>query len=169
MSLRTNFLTHRSFVNLRRNLAQLFKAVFLSSFVIVSAHAQVLTQTNKELGHGYRFQESKQVNVSGRWHSNQSFKFLYFDKRYLCQCTEYSISPSGKYAIFQMNSSLTIASFNRDKMLVHNHGKLPKGKLSEVIWAKNEKHAELHIQPEKLAGENTNDATKLIKTRLKMK
>lgn len=145
-------------------------AVLLSLSVISTVtNAQVLTQVNKDLGHGYRIQESKQINVSGRWHSNQSFKFLYFDKRYLCQCTEFSISPSGRYAIFQISGSLEIASFNRDKLRVSNHLKLPKGKLKQVIWSRNEKQAELHFQAEKSVNGNANDLNNVVKKRITLK
>lgn len=112
----------------------------------LSTSAQMLTQKTKELGHGYRFQESQQVNVPGRWHSDRSFKFLYFEKRYLCQCTEFSISPSGKYAIYQIRGSNAIMSFNRDKGKVTTHDQLPKASLQQVNWGKQERHVELHLQ-----------------------
>ena len=147
----------------------LLTLLFFLCITFGPAHAQVLTQTTKELGHGYRFQESKQINVSGRWHSNQSFKFLYFEKRYLCQCTEFSISPSGKYAIYQFNGSTTIASFNRHKAQVTSHNKLTKGKLMQVVWGKNEKQVELHILPEKPAGANADSITTTVKKRLTLK
>ncbi len=154
---------------LSKRIGKLFTALLLLNVISAAADAQVLTQINKDLGHGYRFQESKQINVSGRWHSNQSFKFLYFDKRYLCQCTEFSISPSGRYAIFQISGSLEIASFNRDKLRVNNHPKLPKGKLNQVIWSKNEKQAELHIQAEKSMDGNASDLKEVIKKRITLK
>ncbi|MBR7745666.1 hypothetical protein [Undibacterium baiyunense] len=161
---------HQKLTNkLNKSSAKLLAALLSLSVISTVTSAQVLTQTNKDLGHGYRFQESKQINVSGRWHSNQSFKFLYFDKRYLCQCTEFSISPSGRYAIFQISGSLEIASFNRDKLRVNNHPKLPKGKLKQVIWSKNEKQAELHIQAEESAVGNASDLKEVIKKRVTLK
>lgn len=111
----------------------------------LSSQAQVLTQVTKELGHGYRSQESQQVNVAQRWHSEQSFKFLYFQKRYLCQCSHFSISPSGKYAIFQHASHLNIAVFNQEKSSIQPISKLSEGKLHEVTWGKDERQIEISI------------------------
>ncbi len=129
---------------LRSNFLRLALIAMLS--VSLSSSAQMLTQKTKELGHGYRFQESQQVNVPGRWHSDRSFKFLYFEKRYLCQCTEFSISPSGKYAIYQIHGSNAIMSFNRDKGKVTTLDHLPKASLRQVSWGKQERQVELHLQ-----------------------
>lgn len=118
----------------------------MSLFCATLSQAQMLTQTTTELGHGYRVQESQQVNVAGRWHSDRRFKFLYFEKRYLCQCTEFSISPSGKYAVFQINGSNAFGSFHRDKATVTKHDKLPSGKLLQVTWGKQERQIEIQIQ-----------------------
>jgi hypothetical protein len=118
----------------------------MSLFCATLSQAQMLTQTTTELSHGYRVQESQQVNVAGRWHSDLRFKFLYFEKRYLCQCTEFSISPSGKYAVYQINGSNAIVSFNRDKATVTKHDKLPSGKLLQVTWGKQERQVEMQFR-----------------------
>ncbi|MBR7800375.1 hypothetical protein [Undibacterium fentianense] len=146
-------------------IALIYAAYFatISMLTLGDLSAQVLTQTNKDLGNGYRFQESKQINVSGRWHSDRSFKFLYFEKRHLCQCTEFSISPSGQYAVYQMTGSKEIASFRRDKNTVTVHSKLPLGKLKQVTWGKIEKNVELEIQTN-----SAGDETTLVKRRLKL-
>jgi len=120
-------------------------AIVTALFISITATAQVLTQTNTDLGHGFRFQESKQVNVKGRWHSDHSFKFLYHEKRFICQCSQFFISPTGRYAVFQDASNWQISRFNtsaQNSRVVH---KQAKGKLIDVIWSKNEKHITLHI------------------------
>ena len=122
-------------------------AVFFFSYLVsVPSFAQMLTQKTTELAHGYRVQESQQVNVPGRWHSDQRFKFLYFKNRYLCQCTQFSISPSGKYAVYQIVGSNAIASFHREKGTVTQHDKLPSGKLLQVTWGKQERQIDMQIQ-----------------------
>lgn len=128
-----------------------------------SAQAQVLTQTDKDLGHGYHFQESRQINVAGRWHSDRSFKFLYFEKRHLCQCTEFSIAEDGRFAIYQISGTKEIMSFERDKNKVRTHPKLPAGKLVQVLWGKNPRKVELHILPSETAATETD---KIIKKSL---
>lgn len=128
--------------------------------------AQVLTQTDKDLGHGYHFQESRQINVAGRWHSDRSFKFLYFEKRHLCQCTDFSIAEDGSFAVYQISGSKEIMSFERDKNKVRAHPKLPAGKLVQVVWGKNPKKVELHILPPEAAAGETE---KLIKKSLSLR
>ena len=131
-----------------------------------SVPAQVLTQTDKDLGHGYHFQESRQINVAGRWHSDRSFKFLYFEKRHLCQCTAFSIADDGRFAVYQISGSKEIMSFERDKNKVRAHPKLPAGKLMQVVWGKKPRQVELHILPLD-AAEGDNSA--LIKKSLSLR
>lgn len=117
----------------------------IALFCSTPATAQVLTQTNTDLGHGFRFQESKQVNVKGRWHSDHSFKFLYHEKRFICQCSQFFISPTGQFAIFQDASNLQISRFKTSANNSRALPKLPAGKLVDVSWSKNEKQITLHI------------------------
>ena len=129
-----------------RTMLDLLTRSWLGVGLLVSlAQAQVLTQVNKDLGHGFHSQESKQINVPGRWHSNQSFKFLYFEKRHLCQCSEFSIAPSGQVALFQDASTKVISSFNVAKNSVTPYVKLPAGKLQNVVWLAQEKQVELQL------------------------
>lgn len=140
--------------------------LLFSLLFCMSAQAQVLTQTDQDLGHGFHVQESKQVNVAGRWHSDKSFKFLYFGKRHVCQCTNFSISPNGKFAIFQDAANLNIASFNPSKNSITVFNKLPSGKLHEVVWdKKDERKVELLIQENKA----TDSTPEIKKTRLRLK
>jgi hypothetical protein len=125
--------------------------------------AQVLTQVDKDLGHGFHAQESKQINVPGRWHSNQSFKFLYFEKRYLCQCSEFSIAPTGQIAVFQDAATKVISSFNVSKNSITAYPKLPTGKLQGVTWLAKEKQVELQLLT------HTNGVETTIKKRLQLK
>ncbi|MBC3875860.1 hypothetical protein [Undibacterium flavidum] len=146
-------------------------STFIASLLVmvctaIPLQAQVLTQTDKDLGHGYHLQESRQINVAGRWHSDHSFKFLYFEKRHLCQCTEFSIADDGKFAIYQVNGSKEIMSFERDKNKVRGHPKLPAGKLVQVVWGKNPKKVELHILPPEAAA---TELDKIIKKTLSLR
>ena len=148
------------------------RSTFISSLLVLllcsSAQAQVLTQTKQDLGHGFYLQESKQINVAGRWHSDKTFKFLYFGKRHVCQCSNISISPNGKFALFQDATNLNIASFNSQKNSVTVLSKLPAGKLQEVIWDKNDDRkleVSVSVQQEKAS----DSATEIKRTRLRLK
>ena len=152
----------------RRLLRSSFISSFLALLVCASAQAQVLTQTKQDLGHGFYLQESKQINVAGRWHSDKTFKFLYFGKRHVCQCSNISISPNGKFALFQDATNLNIASFNSTKNSITVLSKLPTGKLQEVIWDKKDDRkveVSVSIQQDKAS----DSATEMKKTRLRLK
>jgi hypothetical protein len=113
--------------------------------ITTAVPAQVLKQKTLELDGGFKAIEEAQINVAGRWHSDQKFYFLYHEKRHLCQCSNYSISPSGRVAIFQESSSGEILNFGTKKKLKTVFNKVPKGTLKSVSWSKNEKSAELAI------------------------
>lgn len=109
--------------------------VLISVFVsLQTAHAQMLTQTNRDIGKGYFLQESQQVNVPGRWHSDRRNHFLYYGKRYVCQCTFYSISEQGRFVIFQTVGNKDVMLFDAKLNQVETIKKLAPEKLSEVKW-----------------------------------
>jgi hypothetical protein len=110
-----------------------------------TASAQVLTEKATDLGNGFKAIETGQINVPGRWYSDKKFHFLYFEKRRLCQCTQYVLSPSGKRIIFQESSNKEIIAFDADKNKTQLFNKLPASELKEVKWSKNEKTAELSL------------------------
>lgn len=147
------------------------RAIFLTCLLLllsVTTQAQVLTQTDQDLGYGFHLQESKQINVAGRWHSDKSFKFLYFGKRHVCQCTQFSISPNGKFVVFQDSANLNIASFNPHKNTITVLSKLPKGKLNEIAWdKKDDRKVEISVNIQDKSG--TDKPPELVKTRLRLK
>lgn len=98
------------------------------------ASAQMLTQTNRDIGHGYFIQESQQVNVAGRWHSDRRNHFLYYGKRYVCQCTFYSISEQGRFVIFQTAGNKAVMLFDAKLNQVSTLKKLAEEKVKEVSW-----------------------------------
>ncbi len=152
----------------RRFLRSTFISSLLALLLCSSAQAQVLTQTKQDLGHGFYLQESKQINVEGRWHSDKTFKFLYFGKRHVCQCSNFSISPNGKFALFQDATNLNIASFNSQKNSVTVLSKLPAGKLQEVIWDKKDDR-KLEVSVSTQQDKASDQATEIRKTRLRLK
>lgn len=141
-----------------------FATSFLGLSICLNVQAQVLTQTDRDLGHGFHLQESKQINVAGRWNSDKTFKFLYYGKRHVCQCVNFNISPNGKFAIFQDSANLNIGSFNAAKNSITVLSKLPAGKLQTVEWnKKDERKLEISVSTIK---EGTEE---IKKTRLRLK
>lgn len=122
-----------------------FFLVFFFFLICSTSHSQVLTEKKTDLGFGFIQIEHAQINVAGRWNSKQKFHFLYHQKRRLCQCTVHSISPSGKFAVFQEmgTKEFFLYRVQSDARVLLN--KLPTGKLQDVTWLKSEKKAELSI------------------------
>ena len=87
-----------------------------------TANAQMLTQTNRDIGKGYFLQESTGQRA-GPLAQRSTQSFFYYGKRYVCQCTFYSISEQGRFVIFQ-----TVG--NKDVMLFD-------AKLNQVETIKN--------------------------------
>lgn len=146
-----------------RSTYRILIASALSCLFSLHAQAQVLTQTDQDLGHDFHLRESKQINVAGRWNSDKTFKFLYYGKRHVCQCANFNISPNGKFAIFQDSANLNIASFNVAKNSVTVLSKLPTGKLQTVEWdKKDERKLEISVSTLK------NGAEEIKKTRLRL-
>jgi hypothetical protein len=59
-----------------------------------------VVERSVDLGFGFRrvvLAEPVQVSFESIGH----FEFLYYDKQRLCQVSSYSVSPSGKYALYQ--------------------------------------------------------------------
>ena len=75
---------------------------------------QILSETSKNLGFGLRIVSREQVNPTGHWDGVGHFSFLYFRDRLLCQCSsgDYSIAPTGEYALFQDGPSGKLLLFN---------------------------------------------------------
>ncbi|XLZ71009.1 hypothetical protein ABT364_03325 [Massilia sp. SR12] len=64
---------------------------------------QVLAEKKEDLGFGFSLIHRSIVNPPSHWEGVGHFSFVYFEKRQLCQCgrSEFSISPSGRYALLQ--------------------------------------------------------------------
>ena len=91
--------------------ARLFVATALSLLGLGITNAEVLSESSKDLGFGFRQVHREQTNPSGSFERIGHFAFLYYKDTNLSQTTIYSIAPSVKYALFQDGPTGNIVLF----------------------------------------------------------
>ena len=66
------------------------------------APGTVVSESSRDLGHGFRDVSRSQVNGPGSFEGMGHFSFLYYRSRQLCRCAglDYAIAPSGQFAVF---------------------------------------------------------------------
>ena len=73
----------------------------VASLFVAVASAQVVSETSRDLGFGFREVHREEKMPPTFWEGVGYFGFLYYKDHELCQCSSYSIAPSGRYALFQ--------------------------------------------------------------------
>ena len=66
------------------------------------ASGEVLSQHDRDIGHGFREVRRSQANSAGSFEAVGHFVFVYYGQELVCQCSEpeIAISPDGAHAIF---------------------------------------------------------------------
>jgi hypothetical protein len=112
--------------------------------VIASAtHGQVLTESPRDLGYGFRAVNRSQVNPPGFWEGIGHVSFVYFHDTELCQCSanEFFVSPTGTYSIYADTVSGRLTVFDTriraSRNLTTDFVGLPKN----VEWNERDHHA----------------------------
>ena len=108
----------------------------------------VLTETWKNVGHGYREVARSQVNPAGAFEGIGHFSFVYYGDEKLCQCSasEISVSPDGAFAVF--------TDVHDGKLMLFASGSHTRTVLSETFvgypesttWSLAERRAEIKLK-----------------------
>lgn len=109
-------------------------------FAIGAADAQVLSERSRDLGHGFRWVQRSERMPPGHWEGIGHFSFLYYRDRRLCQCglIDFSIAPSGGYAIHADTRSGGVMLFKRateTSTAVSRPGTI--GTIEKVEWSES--------------------------------
>ncbi len=97
--------------------------------------AEVLSESNKEVGFGFRIVYRSQTNPPGSFEAIGHFAFLYYKDIELSQTDVYSIAPSGNYALYQDGPTGAIILFrpvSRQKQAV---GAFSGSLAAKFAWA----------------------------------
>jgi hypothetical protein len=97
---------------------------------------QVLAEKKEDLGFGFNLIRRSIVNPPNHWEGVGHFSFIYFGKRQLCQCghSDFSISPSGRYALVQDGPSGKLLLFDTLSVRISEVTKQYVGSPQSFAW-----------------------------------
>src|SRR5207249_6214010 len=78
----------------------IYRCLSISLLILSSAKADVLSESSKDVGFGFRVVIRSEPAGPNAWEIGH-FGFLFYKDVELSQYGSYSIAPSGKYALFQ--------------------------------------------------------------------
>ena len=106
-------------------------------FCLSTASAEVLSESSKDLGFGFRQVVRSETNPPGHWEGVGHFVYFYYKDLQLGRCTTYSISPAGTLALYEDGPTADIVLFDvgtETMTIVHEFG----GSLATGFeWRKN--------------------------------
>jgi hypothetical protein len=109
--------------------------------------AQVLNESSRNIGSGFREVSRSQVNPPGHWEGIGHFSFIYFGNKQLCQCneSEFYLSPSKKYAIFINDKTGALTLFTRQNEKMRALTQKYVGQPARVEWDEIDGFAVVHF------------------------
>ena len=130
-----------------RCLVAVLSLLSLSASAATGAKRRVLSETSKELGFGFREVTRSVENPAGSFEGVGHFGFLYFRDQELAQHGAYSISPSGRYAVYQDGPSGDIVLFAVASRKARVVQKYPGALVADFKWGKQERDMMIVIEP----------------------
>jgi len=97
------------------------------------ALAQFSIERTRNLGSGFRI-ETRAEPRSSSFESVGHFEYLFYGERKLCQVGQYSVDPSGKFAIYQDAASGILFLFRRADQRVFRLTPKPVGFPGTFLW-----------------------------------
>jgi len=134
-------------ISTARSLVAAVVLLSLPASAAVDAKRRVLSEASKELGSGFREVTRSVENPPGSFEGVGHFRFLYFREQELGQHGTYSISPSGRYAVYQDGPSGDIVLFAAASRRARVVQKYPGALVAEFKWGKGEKEVTVALNP----------------------
>ncbi len=119
----------------------------LSGHATANAKPRVLSEASRDLGFGFREVTRSVENPRGSFEGIGHFGFLYFREQELSQHGAYSISPSGRYLVYQDGPSGDIVLFAAASRKTRIVQKWPGALVTEFKWGNGEKEVTISIDP----------------------
>jgi len=136
-----------SWITRTRSVVALVALLALSAGVNANAKPRVLSERSQDLGFGFREVTRSVENPPGSFEGVGHFGFLYFRDQELSQHGTYSISPSGRYLVYQDGPSGDIVLFAAASRKTRVVQKWPGALVAEFKWGKEEKEVTISIDP----------------------
>ena len=125
-------------------------AIVVTLLCVNAAWAQVLSETNKDLGHGFHYVVRSMETPPGVFEGIGHFGFLLYKDIELGQSSTYSIAPSGHYALVQDGHGdiILFTTSNRQQRVVH---KFAHSRAEQFGWNEQQNEAKVLFQDKSLA------------------
>ena len=109
--------------------------IFLSLALLLfsSARADLQIESSKDVGFGFRVVIKSGVASKDAWEVGH-FGFLYYQDTELAQSANYSIAPSGKYALFQDGPTGEVVLFTTATAQRRVVAKFPGSLVEKYVW-----------------------------------
>lgn len=97
---------------------------------------QILDESSTSLGWGYKEVSRSEVNPPGHWEAVGHFRYVYFRKAPLCECSasEVAIKPGGRYAIYSADQGGALTVFDSRSMKTRKLSEAHIGYPEAVDW-----------------------------------
>ena len=120
--------------------------VLLPSMVL---HAQVLQESSRDLGHGFREVTRSVKNPPGHWEGIGHFGYVYYKDTLLDQCSgsDLFISPHGRYAIYNNSSTGQLTLFEAKTRSTKPLTKSFIALINKVEWHESDNSATIYFEP----------------------
>jgi hypothetical protein len=114
----------------------------------VAVYGQVLHESSRELGHGFREITRSVKNPPGHWEGIGHFAYIYYKETLLDQCSgsDFFISPQGLYAIYNNSSTGVITLFVTRTRTSTALTKSFTGLIDKVEWHESDKSATVYFE-----------------------
>ena len=119
--------------------------LFLPSLAV---YGQVLHESSRQLGHGFREVTRSVKNPPGHWEGIGHFGYIYYKGTLLDQCSgsDFFISPKGRYAIYNNSSTgvLTLFEAKTRTSKALSKGAVPI--IDKIEWHESDNSATVHFE-----------------------
>ena len=124
-------------------------ALLMLLLLSAAAYGQILHESSRQLGHGFREVTRSVKNPPGHWEGIGHFGYVYYKDTLLDQCSgsDFFISPQGHYAIYNNSSTGVLILFETRTRASRAITKVFTGLINKIEWHESDKSATVYFEP----------------------